>query len=229
LHLHGQFNDTVSYNVGISSSGTYNKTNTNIAYLLNNSVKAGLRREDVSLNTSLKYLYGVQQQKKVNDDLNMVIEINLYKTFPHFNYWVLFNYNKIYSLRINHQLQAGGGIAYNIIDRKNFTFNISDGLLYDYNDVLLNDVGREVYDTPRNSFRLQVKSSFRDLLVFQVSGYLQNSLQRSDDYIIRNDASLSLKLVKWLNLIAKSSYNQYSRNNRENLFMTYGLSFDKYF
>lgn len=180
------------------------------------------------MNSNTRWLYGVLNEKMTNNDLSSLWDINLYKTFPHFNYWGLLNYTTAYSLKINHQLQTGFGVAYNLIDRTNLVVNISDGILYDYNDVNTPD-GPEVYDTFRNSLRLHVKWNMSDRLVFRGNGFLQNSLNYGNDYILKSDAGLSVKIKKWLSLTAAFNYNKVTRTGAENLFVTYGLIAERYF
>src|SRR3954463_6940083 len=109
-----------------------------------------------------KWLYGRQDARTVNNDFTAVWELNLYKTFPNFNYWALFVYNRMYSLRINNQLQYGAGVAYNIIHHEKHILNISDGILYDYSDVQLSDSTQDLYGTIRNSLRVQYKHQIQN-------------------------------------------------------------------
>lgn len=227
--LKAQFSDSVHYYAGFTSTGSYNRTNTSGYYLLNNGVKFSARKKDVRLNSTNKWLYGMQGEKLTNNDLSSSWDINLYKTLPHFNYWGLFNYNSSYSLKVNNQLQAGLGIAYNVIDRKLLVANVSDGIIYEYSDISPTDTTRKVYATPRNSFRLQVKWSIKDRLVFNGNGFLQHSLQDASDYIIKSDISLSVKIKKWLSITSAYSFNKVTRTRTENTLLTYGITIENYF
>lgn len=227
--LWAQYTDSTAYYAGFISTGSYNRTNSSSAYLLNNSVKLGARKKSLALNSNNKWLYGEQNNVLTNNDVSSVWDLNLYKTFPHFYYWGLFNYNSSYSLKINHQLQAGVGVAYNFFDTKKITINVSDGIIYDYSDIMLSDGVREVYATPRNSFRFQVKSNLKERFIFNGNVFLQNSLEDAEDYIIKSDVSLSVKLKKWLSITSAFSYNEMSRTKKSNLFVTYGLTIEKYF
>ena len=226
--LLAQRNDSLHYYVGYSSTGTYNRTNNFISYLFSNNLNFSVKREALKANFQNKWLYGEQQSKLVNNDFSSTFDLNLYKTFPHFYYWALCTYNTAYSLKINSQLQFGFGGAYNLIDKKNFQLNISDGILYDYSDIYIQDTIRDIYQTPRNSFRLQIRFLWKRLN-FQSISFLQNSLQRQSDYIFRTDNTLGLKIKSWLSLTAKFSYNRMNRTDKENLFVTYGLTIDKSF
>jgi hypothetical protein len=227
--LLAQYSDSTSYYAGYTSTGSYNSTNSSSAYLLNNGIKLGARKKSLSLNSTNKWLYGEQNKVLTNNDVSSVWDLNLYKTFPHFYYWGLFNYNKSYSLKINHQLQAGAGVAYNLVDTKPVILNVSDGIIYDYSDIILTDSVREVYGTPRNSFRLQVKVNLKERFIFNGNGFLQNSLEDAEDYIIKSDISLSVKLKKWLSITSAFSYNEMSRTKTSNLLLTYGITIEKYF
>lgn len=223
-----QFSDTVFYYAGISSTGTFNKTITNSSYLFNNGLRLGAKKKSLVMNSTNKWLYGVQNNKQTNNDFSSAWDFNLYKTFPHFYYWGMLNYTASYSLKINHQFQGGFGLAYNIIDRPNLVVNLSDGIIYDYSDLNTNE-GREIYGTPRNSFRLHIKWNIKEVLVFRGNGFLQNSLEDQEDYIIKSDASLSVKIKKWLSLTSAFNYNRMTRTNSENIFVTYGIVIEKYF
>ena len=224
-----QYSDSVFYYAGLTSTATFNKTTGSSSYLINNGVKLGTKKKDVTINSNNRWLYGRQDEGLTNNDFSSVWDLNLYKTFPHFYYWGLLNYNSTYSLKINNQLQAGIGVAYNFFDKKEFTLNVSDGIIYDYSDLILEEGVREVYGTPRNSFRLQIKCNLKDKLVFSGTGFLQNSLQDLDDYIIKSDLSLSVKLKKWLSITSAYSFNQMTRTHTESWLLTYGITLENYF
>lgn len=224
-----QYNDSTFHYLGFVSSGSLNKTNSSTAYLLNNALKMGIQKKDIALNSTNKFLYGDQNNKLTNKDFSSAWDLNLYKTFPHFYYWGLFVYNSNYSLRINNQLLTGVGIAYKFIDQPTRQINVSNGILFDYSDIQLNDSTRDIYGTPRNSFRLQIKWDIKNLMVFRGNAFIQNSLQDVSDYIFKSDVSLSIKIKKWLSLTSALTYNQMTRTKKENLFVTYGLTVEKYF
>jgi len=224
-----QFNDSIHYHINYTSSGNYNRTNTNRSYLLNNTINLNYRKKPLFVNFISKWLYGEQQTTLVNNDFSSLLDVNLYKTLPHFYYWGLCIYNKSYSLRINNQVQAGAGVAVNIIDKVNLKFNLSEGIIYDYSDVNLKDTTREIYETPRNSFRVQLKYYYGQLFSFAGAFYMQHSLEYGHDVIYKGDIDMAIKLKKWLSLTSKLTYNKIDRTQRENLFITYGFTIDKYF
>jgi len=231
IRANAQFaeDSTHYYYVSVSSTGTYNRTNQNQSYLFNNGLKFSTRKKNVALNFLNKWLYGQQNKVLTNNDGSSYLDVNLYKGPPRFNYWGLVNYNTSYSLKINSQLQSGLGVTYAIIDKKAIVLKLSDGIIYDYSNLTLKDKSRQVYGTPRNSFRLQIKCNYRQKVFFTGIGFLQNSLQYASDYIVRTDLSLSVKIKKWLSFTSAFSYNLMSRNKTENLFLTYGLVFENYF
>ena len=224
-----QYTDSTSRYVGYTSSGSVNKTNDGDSYLLNNMVKFGLRKKSISLNASNSWIYGKQDQDLTNNDFSSTVDFNLYKTFPHFFYWGLANYNTSYSLKINNQLLAGLGAAYNLIDKSNTLLNISNGILYDKSDLYLSDTIRDVYHTFRNSFRLLFRLNIKNTFVLEGSGFLQNSLKEKSDYIVRTNTSLSVKLAKWLNFTTAYTYNKYNRTSRTNSLLNYGFTVERYF
>jgi len=226
--LRAQFNDSLHYYTGITSTGTYNQTNSNLTFLLNNVLRLGVRRKHFSFNSAQKYLYGRQGEKIVNADFTSVWDFNLYPRQTRIYYWGLLTYNTIYSLRINNQLQTGLGLAIDLIDGKKIQFNISDGLIYDFNDVQLRDTVRDVYQTYRNSFRMQYKMNLGNLIL-RATGFIQNSFEYRKDFIIKTDFTLAYRVRKWLSFTMQSSYNKMNRTNRETLFITYGLTFERYF
>jgi len=229
LNLQAQFSDSVNYYAGLSSTGTYNRTNSSRNFLLNNSLKFSARKKSLHYNLLNKWLYGEQNAKTSNNDYSSLLDVNLHKTFPHFNYWGLVNYTHSYSLKIVHQFQGGAGIAYNIVDRKNFELNISDGMIYDYSEIIRSDTTRNRYDTWRNSFRIRIKGNLRNKLSFNANGFYQPSVEYGHDYILKADVNLGLKIQKWLSFTVTCLYNEMSRTRSQNIFITYGLILENYF
>ncbi|WP_235854054.1 DUF481 domain-containing protein [Mucilaginibacter terrenus] len=223
--VYAQFNDSTYYHAILASTGSINKTNNDRAYLLNNSFGFGVKKKSIVLNSSSTWIYGKQNRELTNNDFSSSLNFDLYKTFPHFYYWGLVNYNTSYSLGINNQFLAGAGIAYKIIDKKDLYLNLSDGILYDKSN-LLADL---IYHTYRNSLRLQFHLQLKDLLTFDESSFLQSSLSNGDDYIIRSTTTLGIKLRKWISLTTSLNYNKMNITRSDNLNFTYGLTLDKYF
>ncbi|RYZ95445.1 MAG: DUF481 domain-containing protein, partial [Sphingobacteriaceae bacterium] len=162
-----QFNDSTHYHASYLSSGSINKTKDGTAYLLNNGLKFNVKKKSVSLNFNNSWVYGRQRSNLTNNDFSTALDVNLYKTLPHFYYWGLANYNTSYSLKINNQLLTGLGIAYNFIDTKDAYLNVSNGVLYDKSDLFLTDTTRDIYHTYRNSFRLAFRFNVKERLVIE--------------------------------------------------------------
>jgi hypothetical protein len=223
--LSAQYTDSTAYHVLLSSTGSINKTNDNRAYLLNNSLNFGLKKKSIVLNASNTWLYGKQNQELSNNDFSSTVNFNLYKTFKHFYYWGLLNYNTSYSLKINHQLLAGLGVAYNLVDKENAYINISNGILYDKSNLLADQID----DTYRNSFRFQFHFALKETVTLDGSNFLQSAFDNRHDYIFRSSTTLGIKIRKWISFTTALNYNKMNITNSENLNFTYGLAIDKYF
>jgi hypothetical protein len=224
-----QYTDSTSYYLNYAFTGSINKTQDGSASLLNNAIKVGMKKKTVSMNFNISFVYGKQNRYLSNKDFSSSFDIDLYKTFPHFYYWGLATYNSSYSLKINNQWMSGLGIAYSVIDRPRLYVNLSDGVLVDHTDLDLSNGITDKYQTLRNSFRINYKLTLLTNLVLNGSNFLQNSLSSRSDYIIRTTNSLKFKVNKWLNLATQVDYNKMNRNKRDNLLLTYGLSFERYF
>lgn len=226
--LYAQYNDSVHYYAGVASTGNFNQTNTSQAYLFNNSIKFGVRKQFISLNSTNTWVYGQQQKNTTNNDVNAVLDFNVYKLGKHAYYWGLASYMSSLSLKVNNQYQAGAGVAYNVVDKKGIHLNISDGLIYDNSDIYVADTVRDMYSTARNSFRLMFRFQ-QGAFSFSGTGFLQNSLWLNTDYIVKVNAGFSVKIKKWLSLTTAYTYNRFNRTGKENTLITYGLTIDKYF
>lgn len=226
---YSQFNDTVHHQLIYASSGVINKTNDGSSYVLNNVFKFNIRQKIISLNFSNSWIYGEQQKKLTNNDFSSTLDFSIYKNLRRFYYWGLANFDKSYSLKINSRLQAGLGAAYNIIDEKTAWLNVSDGILYETSDLYSDPAKRDIYQTLRNSFLFRFRWVVKEIIVLDGANYLQNSLSDNQDYIIKLNNSLSVKLRKWLSLTTAVGYNKSNRTHRENLLFTYGLNVEKFF
>jgi hypothetical protein len=229
LPVFAQFNDTINYYVNHTSTGVINKTNDGSSYVLNNGLKFNIYKKSASLNTTNTWIYGKNQNGLTNNDYSAVIDLNLFKNARHLYYWALGNFDKSYSLKINHRLQAGTGIGYYVIDHKTFVMQLSDGLLYENSDLYDSETSSNKNEILRNSFRIKFRLVVKEILTIDGSDFLQNSLRDKDDYIIKSNTNLSLKLQKWLSLTVSFTYNKLNVTGRENLLLTYGLTLERYF
>lgn len=224
----GQFSDSVNNRVQLGSTNSINKTEDGSAYLSNNTLRYTLRHRDIQLNFNNNWLYGKQNRNLTNNDFSSSLDFNLYKTFPNFYYWGLLNYNTSYSLQVRNQLLSGVGIAYNFFDTDSTYLNLSNGILYDASSLIINE-HRTNYHTIRNSLRLSYRFVVRKLVVVSGTNFWQPSLRHAEDFSIRLDNSVGLKLNEWLTLTGALAYNRVNLTGRENLLYTYGLNFDYYF
>lgn len=224
-----QYSDSTSHYLNYAFTGAINKTQDGSSNLLDNGLRVGMKKKSISMNFSNKFVYGKQNGLLSNKDFSSSFDINLYKTFPHFYYWGLATYNSSYSLKVNNQWMSGVGIAYSILDRPNAYVNFSDGVLVDHTDLDLSNGITDKYETLRNSFRINYKFVLLTNLLLNGSNFIQNSLSSRSDYIIKTTNSLNFKINKWLLLKAQADYNKVNRNKRDNLLLTYGLSFERYF
>lgn len=225
-----QFSDTIDYYVAANLAGNINKTTASVNYLFNNGAKFSIQKDKLALNTSNNWLYGENAGKLVNNDFTSSTDFNIYrKKNDRFNYWGLANYTSSYSLKIKNQFQGGAGVAYKLIDREEIMLRLSDGLLYETSNIALTDSTAQVYNTIRNSLRVQFRYKFKKLVSFESAAFWQPSLTYNSDYIVNINAGLNLKLLKWLSFTSKFNYIQVSRTNRENMLITYGIIIEQYF
>lgn len=225
-----QFNDTIDYYVAANLSGNINKTTGLVNYLFNNGAKFSIQKDRIAFNTSNNWLYGENAGKLVNNDFISSTDFNIYHhKGARFNYWGLANYTSSYSLKIRDQLQAGAGVAYKVIGSATTLLRISDGLLYETSNIVVNDSTNQVYHTIRNSLRVQFRYKYKNRVAFESAAFWQPSLTYSNDYIVNMSASVSLKLLKWLSFNSKFNYMHISRTQRENMLITYGVVIEQYF
>lgn len=227
--LFGQFNDTTNYYVNLTSTGVVNKTNAGNSYLLNNNVKFNIYKKNYSLNTTNGWIFGEQRNIPTNNDFLSILDFNLFKSGRGLYYWGLVNFEKSLSLKINYRVQSGAGIGYYLIDRESFVLQVSDGILYDKGDLYDTEMSNNNYQTIRNSFRLKFRLVANDVITLESSDFLQHSLEDVEDYILKLNANLSLKLLQWLRFTTTVNYNKLSVTDNENLFCNIGLTVEKYF
>jgi hypothetical protein len=224
-----QFSDSVHYYGKYASTGSINRTNTGNSYLLNNAFKMGVSRKKLSLNATGGWVYGKQDSVLTNNDFSAAMDFNMFRAVKKIYYWGLATYDKSISLKINDRLQVGAGLAYNFLDRKTAYLSVSDGILFEKSDLFLQDTIHDVYHTYRNSLRISYKWVIKDIFVIDGTHFLQNSLSHGNDYNIRSNSSLSIKLRKWLSITAALTYNKLNRTDRENLLFNYGFTIERYF
>lgn len=225
-----QFSDSVHYYFKYASTGSVNRTEDGSSYLLNNALSFKVSKRKIVLNADAGYIYGRQNDARTNSDFSAALNFDLYPgESRRFYYWGLMSYLKSYSLKVNDQFQGGAGAAYDVVDKPAAMLNISNGILFENNDLLLKDTIPDVYHTFRNSLRLQYKFTFSKIFVLEGTHYYQQSFRYLDDFNLKSTNALSVKLRSWLAITAALQYNKINRTERENLFMNYGLTVEKYF
>ncbi len=229
LHLYAQFNDSTFYLVRYAATGILNRTNDASAYAITNGLRFSVSKKSITLNSNTNWIYGQQQNRLTNNDFSTALDLNIFSKIKNLYYWGLGTYESSYSLRVNNRTQAGAGLAYNLVDRPELFINISDGILYEFADLKLNDSTNDVYSTFRNSFRFRLRYVIKDRVTFESTSFLQNAIQKNDDYIINSTTSLSVKLIKWISFTTALKFNKVQRTNRENFLLTFGLTAEKYF
>jgi hypothetical protein len=224
-----QFSDSLTHFAHFSVSGNINQTNSTTTSLLNNDARYSVKKPRTVLNASAGWIYGVQANVVTNNDFTGTLDFNLYNKTGNFYKWGLVNYNTSLSLRIRNQLQAGVGVAYNIVNNNSAWLNISDGLLYETSSITVSDSLTKNYHTYRNSFRLVYRFVLWNTFTLNGTHFFQNSLINDKDYIIRSNSTAGVKMYKWLSFTASVNYNQFRRTGAENLLFTYGLAAETYF
>lgn len=228
MEASAQFSDSAHYYINLSSTGSVNKTKGSKSYLLHHAVRFAVKKKTYSLNAFSSFIFGQQDSLVTNRDFTGTVDGNLYLRHSNFFFWGLVNYTHSFSLQINSLFQSGAGVAYSFIDNKKDYLNLSDGLLYETGDLML-DSTRLLYQTVRNSLRLVFRWTIADIFSLNGANFIQNSLSNSNDYILKSNLALSVKLKKWLSLTTAFTYNKFSRTARENLLLNYGLTIEKYF
>lgn len=224
-----QFSDSVHYYLGYAATGIFNQTSTSNSFVLSNAAKFNINKKNKFLNSGAAWVYGRQNGRQTNNDFSSFVNFDRYGLLPHFYYWALLTYEKSYSLKVNDRFQGGGGLGYNIADKPSATLVISDGLLYEYGD--LNDAGglRNSYNAVRNSLRLKYHFVLKEIIVLDGVHYWQQSVAEGEDYILKSNSSLSVKLKKWLSITSALNYNKVNRTSSRNLLFTFGLAVEHYF
>lgn len=228
LITEAQFSDSVNHHVSYAATGIINRTNDGSSYVITNALRLNINKKRVRLNSSSSWIYGEQQRRLTNNDFNSTLDFNLYQT-KNFYYWGLGSYDKSYSLKINNRLQAGLGVAYSFVDKPDAFLNVSNGILFESSNLQLNDSTNNYYNIFRNSFRLRYRLAIKELIIFDGTHFIQNSLSDRNDYIIKSASSLTFKVQKWLGLTTAVTYNRTQQTRRENLLITFGLTAEKYF
>lgn len=228
LSANAQFNDSTLFQVKYAGTGILNRTNDGSNYISNQQLKFNMLTKKVELNNGYSWVYGQQRKILSNNDFFSTLDLNYYSRIPHFYYWALAVYESSYSLNINSRGQQGLGLAYRILDRDSLRIIITDGIIYEQSNLNLGDSVQKVYYAFRNSLRVKAQVR-KGKMTFEGVGFYQPNLMDGNDYILKGSASLSYRFWKWLSITSAFSYNLQHLTGRENLLITFGLGFDRYF
>jgi hypothetical protein len=226
------YEDTTRYKYSYSGTGNFNNTNSVNSYLLSNAVTFSAAKKSRTIDLSTAWVYGGQQGNLTNNDFSATAALNLYKTIRHFYYWGLVNYNTSLSLQINHLIQLGFGPGYNVIDKKQASLIVSDGILFekgDLQDILYgtpqgNVTQQDRYQVFRNSLRIKYHFVIHDRISLDGVELIQHSLVTIHNYILNLNASGSVKLRKWLSVTVAFAFNKFTRTRSENTLLTFGIT-----
>lgn len=205
-------------------NGSMNRTADGLVYMSNNTFSYSYRQDMMVLNTRAQFVFGQSLGKVTNRDYTAGLDGNWYlRKDKKWYVWALGNGLSSYSLKINHQVQAGGGFAYNVWNSDKLWLNISDGLLFEQSEIIDAEGGLLNYSTLRNSLRINFGFSFEKKFFFKTVSFWQPSLHIAGDYIINSHTEFRYQLFDWLQISTNLNYNKVSRTEKENLLFTYGV------
>lgn len=213
---------TIKFNAGGNySSASFDK----ISMMYNTALGYSIEKNNLALNANTDWVYELQNKELAKNDFGFGLDFNYYfNDSKRFYAWGLNNYQSAYSLKINHQYQAGAGLAYQIIDLPYFFLRVSDGFLWETSNIIESEEAL-LYDTWRNSFRLQVRSKVADRLNFKFTGFWQPSIIDFNDQLIKINSQLLINIWKQLDLKIEGQYNLVTKTEKENLLISYGFSY----
>jgi hypothetical protein len=229
LGSYAQFSDSARHFVGYTGTGIINSTETTHSYVFRNVLQAGFNYGTTSGSAMFGWVYGKLNKLRSNNDYESAVDLDYRIDSSRFKVWVLGTYDKSLSLKINKRLQAGSGLSYDVFRKNNNRLNISDGILFESSDLLLPGDVNDVYHTLRNSLRVKYSFHFRELVQLSGVHFLQNSFSDGNDYNIRSQSALSVKIFSIVSFTTAVTYNKINRLNRENFLLTVGLGLQKYF
>ncbi|HWB91042.1 MAG TPA: DUF481 domain-containing protein [Puia sp.] len=225
-------NDTTRFHYVYTGTGTINNSNSLHSYVLSNALKLSMVKKSAEVNFGNSWVYGKQNSVVTNNDFSSSLDMGLYKTLRHFFYWGVATYNHSVPLQINHQLQTGLGPGYNIVDKKKAELRVTDGVIFEVNDLYDSLYGapggnifrRDRYNTFRNSAHLMFHWVVGDHYTLDGSGFLQNSFAHWNDYILRLSGTAAIQLYKWISFTTSASYSMFSRTRGRNTLVSFGLN-----
>jgi hypothetical protein len=223
--------DTLQYKLGLANTGILNHTRLTNAYTLSNTLRFGVKGRKTELDAGANYTYGVTDNELVNNDVTANLSGNRYVFADRrFYIWGLGAYESSYSLGVASRTQTGIGIAWSPIDSPRAYVNFSEGVLVENSNIKQPDNSTSTQQTLRNSFRFRFRfASANAAVVFEGTNSIQNSFEDFNDYLLRFNNSLTIKVYKGVGLTAAAAYNKVTATNRENLLLTLGFKVDYVF
>jgi len=217
--------DTSVYHLTHSTTGFLNRTNDGDAYLVNNNLRFNISKKRISANATNSWIYGSQESGLTNNDFSSIVDFNLLKSVSKFYYWGLASYDRSFSLKIDHRVQAGFGPGYTVVNTRKVYLVVSDGPLYE--NTKLYDTSQ--YNTVRNSFRIRYRMVVLKNITIDGTNFHQQSFLSGKDYIIKSVNTVSYKLNNWLSFSVAINYNKLNITHKESLLCNVGFTFDRYF
>ncbi len=224
-----QFNDSTHYHIRYSITGIVNKTNDRNSFVLNNNLAFAVNKKKTTFSLGNSWIYGRLDGNLSNNDFASAFNADFLKNQQRVYYWGLGSFLSSFSLKVNHQVQAGGGIGINVFNKQDLEIVASNGLLYETSSIEKPAGINEKYQTIRNSLRIKHRWVISNRLTLEGTHFWQPSLEKINDYIIRSSGSLQVQLRRWLSLSSMITYNKISNTNRENLLINFGLVAENYF
>lgn len=226
-----QPNDSAKFHsLKANLGGTINRTAEGFAYLLQHNASYQYREARNAVNVRGQHIFGQSLGQVTNRDYNFGFDYNRFLNENRRWYvWFLGAYNSSYSLRVLSQWQAGAGIALNVIDRSDMWLNVSNGIIYEYSEIV--DASEAIinYNTPRNSLRINFGGKFQDRIEYKTLHFWQPSLRHANDFIFTSNSSISYQIWNGLRFQLSFIYNKVSKTAKENMVFTYGIAWSSNF
>ena len=88
LSAQAQFNDSIHHYIRYAVTGIINKTDDTRNYLLSNTLRYNLRKQNKSLNFNGSHVFGQQNKTTTNNDFSAALDVNLFpKDSAKMYYW----------------------------------------------------------------------------------------------------------------------------------------------
>lgn len=219
-----------SHLLQIGATGTLNITATDRLVLFNNYVNYKAAIKAFEFNAQSKWIYGMKKSGLSNNDFQTTLDANYFHDkIRHINSWILANYNTSYALNIYNEYQMGFGFAWKILDTpksKLVYLKVSDGFLYENSDFKNSEGNDDKYRTLRNTLRVQLNFNlFNNNIQLRTTTFYQPSMHLISDYNLNTTAILTIPIYKNIKLDTRFEYNFVARTQRENTFLSYGITY----